>query len=98
MFYRAQLLASKQQHPVAVTPGTPGTWSVKERVKDEVEKFLALRGSVNCEVDPQLWWREHSGEFVHLCKFYRAQCAFPATSTASERIFNLEGLVVTKYR
>jgi hypothetical protein len=49
-------------------------------------------------VDPQAWWRQHAAEFPLLARYYRAHCAFQATSTASERVYNVEGLVFTKHR
>ena len=48
--------------------------------------------------NPQAWWREHSSEFPLFARFYRGHCAFQATSTASERVFNVEGLVFTPFR
>ena len=90
---RAQLLASKP--PTAALPG-PG--SKKERVKQELTKFLQGRSSVPDNTNPQLWWREHAPEFPLLARYYKSHCAFPATSTSSERVFNCEGLVVTNHR
>ena len=61
-------------------------------------RFLQLRGTVPTSSNPQSWWREHASEFVLLSWFYRAHSAFQATSTASERVFNVEGLIFTESR
>jgi len=70
----------------------------KEKIKLEMDRFLSLRGTVAYDSNPQAWWREHSSEFPLLARFYRGHCAFQATSTASERVFNVEGLVFTPFR
>ena len=64
----------------------------KEKIKLEMDRFLSLRGTVAYDSNPQAWWREHSSEFPLLARFYRGP------STASERVFNVEGLVFTPFR
>ena len=93
---RQLLLASKQQPQEQNSVSVVTT--LKERIKAEVTRFLTYRGSVDDRANPQLWWLENEKQFKLLAKVYRAQCAFPATSTPSERVFNMEGLVVTKFR
>ena len=109
-YFRAQLLASKQNRPVPER----NSGSLRERIKEELDRyclilfisilkcchvrFLMLRGCVDHNSNPQLWWREHSQEYPLLSRYYRGHCAFPATSTASERVFNVEGLVVSNSR
>ena len=61
-------------------------------------RFLLLRGTVNPDQNPQAWWKQHCLEFPLLARYWRAHCAFPATSTHSERVYNIEGLVVTSSR
>lgn len=93
---RAQLLASK---PAAVgLPDSTAPRNVKEKIKQELAKFLQGRNSVVVKTNPLLWWREHAAEFPLLARYYRSHCAFPATSTSSERVFNCEGLIVTNSR
>ena len=91
---RAQLIASR---PIAAA--APPAQTVKEKIKTEIAKFVAQgRGIVDCSSNPQLWWRENAALFPLLARYYQSHCAFPATSTASERVFNCEGLVVTNDR
>ena len=93
---RAELLATKQAS-AAPESGISGN-SLKNKLKAELTRFLGLRETVEEKDDPQQWWREHVTEFPLLGRYYRAYCAFQATSTASERVFNAEGMVVTKSR
>ena len=60
--------------------------------------LLSQRDVIAMAVDLVTWWREHATEFPLLARYYRAHCAFQATSTASERVYNVEGLVFTKFR
>ena len=91
---RAELLASKQAAAVPVISGN----SAKKKLKAELTRFLGLRDTVEDKDDPQQWWRENVREFPLLGRYYRAYYAFQATSTPSERVFNAEGMVVTKMR
>ena len=93
---RAELMASKQA-AAATDSGISGN-SLKNKLKAELTRFLGLRETVEEKDDPQQWWREHVTEFPLLGHYYRAYCAFQATSTASERVFNAEGMVLTKSR
>ena len=93
---RAELLASKQA-AAAQDTGISGN-SVKKKLKAELTRFLGRRDTIEDKDDPQQWWRENVREFPLLGRYYRAYCAFQATSTPSERVFNAEGMIVTKTR
>ena len=93
---RAELMATKQA-AAAPDSGISGN-SLKNKLKAELSRFLGLRETVEEKDNPQQWWREHVTDFPLLGRYYRAYCAFQATSTASERVFNAEGMVVTKSR
>ena len=93
---RAELMATKQA-AAAPDSGISGN-SLKNKLKAELNRFLGLRETVEEKDNPQQWWREHVTDFPLLGRYYRAYCAFQATSTASERVFNAEGMVVTKSR
>jgi hypothetical protein len=93
---RAELLAGKRQAETAGRPNIHITFD--DALEEEMAKFLSLRDFIKWNVDPQAWWREHAAEFPLLARYYRAHCAFQATSTASERVYNVEGLVFTKHR
>jgi hypothetical protein len=94
--HRALLLASKQLVQ-AVDLSLPAG-GFMDNIEKEKNRFLSLRGTVQHTANPQIWWREHATEFPLLARYFRAHCAFQATSTASERVFNVEGLVFTKQR
>lgn len=97
---RLQLLADKQQQALDGRSSTQqsGGGSFKERLRKELDKYLSLRGSVEHKSSPLNWWREHCIEYPLLSRYYRAHCAFPATSTNSERIYNMESLLVSSDR
>ena len=63
-----------------------------------MDKYFDLRATVSHDTDPLLWWRDHKEDFPTLARFFRAYCAFPATNTSSERVFNMEANVVTDAR
>ena len=90
-------MASKTRNTAAEATVT-GVGSLTERITAELESYLLLRGKVNQDVNPQVWWKTHSTEFKPLSRYWRAHGAFPATSTHSERVYNIEGLVVTPSR
>ena len=92
---RAQLLAAKQTTPVQQVT-RPQT--LKQRLETELSKFLKHRGSVGPKENPNAWWRAHHTEFPLLSKYWIAMCAFPATSTSAERVFNMDGLVLSPSR
>ena len=93
---RAELLASKQA-AAAQDTGISGN-SVKKKLKAELTRFLGRRDTIEDKDDPQQRGRENVREVPLLGRYYRAYCAFQATSTPSERVFNAEGMVVTKTR
>lgn len=97
---RLQLLAAKQRQASDGRCSTHNSagGSFKERLRKELDKYLLLRGSVEHKSNPLHWWREHCTEYPLLSRYYRAHCAFPATSTNSERIYNMESLLVSSDR
>ena len=91
---RAQLLAAKMVSPISQRTHITS----KEKLQMEFDKYLQLRGSVSLQTNPLVWWKERQKEFPILARFFRAYCPFPATNTSSERVFNMEGQVVTSTR
>ena len=85
---RLQLLAAKQQQAADGSSATQQAsgLSFKQKLEKELNKFLSLRGSVDHKSNPLNWWKQHNTEYPLLSRYYRAHCAFPATSTNSERI------------
>jgi hypothetical protein len=94
---RAQLLASKQTASQLAAAG-PAPRSILAMVTEEKLKLVELRNTVALNTNPQTWWKEHQLEFPLLARYYRAYCAFQATSTASERVYNVEALVFSRQR
>ena len=90
------LLAQKQPVEAMDLGGQAG--SFKDKMEKEKIRFMSLRGTVQPRSNPQIWWREHAAEFPLLARYFRAHSAFQATSTASERVYNVEGPVFTKQR
>ena len=94
---RAQLLAAKQVTQPIQQLGMPQ--SIKQRLEAELSRFLNQgSGTVEPNENPNAWWRVHHTEFPLLSKYWIALCAFPATSTSAERVFNMDGLVLTPCR
>ena len=48
--------------------------------------------------DPFVWWRGNANRYLRLAILARKYLAIPATSTPSERIFSVAGIVVDKRR
>ena len=92
---RAQLLAARMVNP---SDNNGRRVKPKDKLKTEMDKYFGLRATVNHDTDPLLWWRDHKEDFPTLARFFRAYCAFPATNTSSERVFNMEANVVTDAR
>ena len=47
---------------------------------------------------PFVWWHGNASYFPHLADLARHYLAIPATSTPSERVFSVAGIVVDKRR
>ena len=72
----------------------------EEKMEKEFKDLLDLkyRGIPDTDSNPSAWWRENQKQFPLLSKFWKAYSSFPATSTASERVFNVDGLVISPRR
>ena len=95
---RKQLLARKNSRLAAVVTETQTDTSFKDKVKEEYDRILILGGSLGVKENPNDWWRIHSEQFPNLSKFWLANCPFPATSTSSERVFSMDGLIMIDSR
>jgi len=93
---RAQLLAAKQV--TGVTQQTQHSLPLKEKIKAELTRYLQFRGSLDAKENPNTWWRTHHTQFPILKMFWLAHCAFPATSASAERVFNMDGLILSPCR
>ena len=92
---RDMLLAAKN---VTLTAAPSSNLSLSERLSRELSKYLLLRGDLDTSANPCHWWMENHKLFPLLAKFWKANCAFPATSTSSERAFSMDGLIITPKR
>ncbi len=66
-------------------------------VTEEVACYFQERPIKRSE-DPFAWWRGNANRFPHLAVLARHYLAIPATSTPSERVFSVAGIVVDKRR
>ena len=48
--------------------------------------------------NPLIWWKENHGDFPLLARYFKAHSSFQATSTASERVFNVDKRVFDEKR
>ena len=94
---RRMLLAARREDPAPNVP-TQANRSLKEKIQAELESFLKYRGCLEIKDNPCNWWRINHSKFPLLAQFFKAHCAFPATSTSSERVFSMDGLVLVPKR
>ena len=66
-------------------------------VLEEVKSYFQER-PIKRREDPLCWWRVNGSRFPHLEILARKYLAIPATSTPSERVFSVAGIVVDKRR
>ena len=66
-------------------------------VLEEVKLYLQER-PIKRRKDPLCWWRVNGSRIPHLEILARKYLAIPATSTPSERVFLVAGIVVDKRR
>ena len=72
----------------------------EEKIEKEFTELLNLKftGLPDTNSNPSNWWKDNHKKFPLLSKFWKAHSSFPATSTASERVFNVDGLVISPLR
>ena len=66
-------------------------------IQDEVKSYLQER-PIKRKDDPLSWWKVNGSRFPHLERLAKRYLAIPATSTPSERVFSVAGIVVDKRR
>ena len=64
---------------------------------DEVELYFS-ENSIPRNFNPLQWWKANSLRYPRLSQLVKPLFAIPATSTASERLFSVAGLTVTRLR
>ena len=66
-------------------------------VRHEVNAFLIKTQTLN-DMDPLIWWKAKRLNFPNVARVARKWLSVPATSTPSERVFSICGLVDTAKR
>ena len=66
-------------------------------VRHEVNAFL-IETEIANDIDPLMWWKEKRLNFPNVARVARKWLSVPATSTPSERVFSICGLVDTAKR
>ena len=94
---RAKLLAATQRNETS-TVDLNQNLSLKERVQKELDKLFEQMSSVTVKTDVMAWYRENSKDFPLLTKYWRPYSSFPATSCSAERVFNVDGCIITDTR
>ena len=61
-------------------------------VRHEVNAFL-IETEIANDMDPQMWWKAKRFNFPNVARVARKWLSVPATSTPSERVFSICGLV-----
>ena len=93
---RAELLARRHNN---VPEQRPSVVDFTTKLKLEVEKYSS---ELPCALDvsPCDWWKEKQNKerFPLLATYFNANSSFQATSCASERVYNIDGLVMMKQR
>ena len=92
---RVELLA-RWRYIVPEAP-SPIVRDFKTRLEEEIDMYS---NEEPCGLQVSLcdWWRENRERFPLLVLYFGANSSFQATSTPSERVFNVDGLVMTKQR
>ena len=64
---------------------------------EEIKMYFQER-PIKRKEDPLFWWRGNASRFPHLAVLAQKYLGIPATSTPSERVFSVAGIVVDKRR
>ena len=94
---RQKLLAATMQRENIVVDLNQNL-SLKDRIMKELDKLFEQMVNVTVKTDVMAWYREHSKEFPLLTKYWQPYSSFPATSCSAERVFNVDGCIITNNR
>ena len=95
---RAKLLAATIQRNETSSVDLNQNISLKDRVQKELDKLFEQMSSVTVKTDVMAWYREKCKEFPLLTKYWQPYSSFPATSCSAERVFNVDGCIITDNR
>ena len=94
---RKILLAARREDPAQNAVNAEHR-SLKEKIQAELESYLKYRGCLEIKDNPCGWWQNNRLKFPLLARYFKAHCAFPATSASSERVFSMDGLILVPKR
>ena len=94
---REKLLAAARQSGQSVVDSNQNM-SLKDRIKKELDKLYEQMVNVTVKTDVMAWYRDHAKEFPLLTKYWHPYSSFPATSCSAERVFNVDGCIITNTR
>ena len=77
---------------------SPVNNSFKDKLNKEISSLLKCVADVKHNVNPMSWYKENEKDYPILSRFWLAYSSFPATSCSAERVFNVDGLIVTDLR
>ena len=95
---RAKLLAETIQRNEVSSVDLNQNISLKDRVQKELDKLFEQMSVVTVKTDAMAWYRDNSKEFPLLTKYWQPYSSFPATSCSAERVFNVDGCIITDTR
>jgi hypothetical protein len=72
-------------------------WELRQRVENEI-KLYKRETPIDSKSNPFEWWASKRESLPLMCDVARKWLAVPASSAASERLFSVAGLTVTKLR
>ena len=72
--------------------------TLKDKIKEEIKFLLKAMKKFESDQNVMTWYRENCSSVPLLAKFWRAYSSFPATSCGAERVFNVDGLIITDLR
>ena len=94
---RRILLAAVREEPAQNAVNAQNR-SLKEKIQAELDGYLKYRGCLEIKDNPCGWWQNNCLKFPLLARYFKAHCAFPATSASSERVFSMDGLILVPKR
>ena len=62
-----------------------------------LELILKYVAEVQSNFNPMTWFEDNTKDYPILSRFWLAYSSFPETSCNAERVFNLDGLIITKF-
>ena len=72
--------------------------STNDQLLEEINKLLSFTQHVTVKTDVLKWCKEKSSLFPLISKYWLSYMAFSATSCNAERVFNIDGLILTNQR